>query len=129
MQRRLSEVTAETRDMFINNPDSLERYLRTGEINSIIDEPWRMKIFFGTAVNRRVDSLVESDSILSSLQVTRNNAPQDYIGPDNIGFDITGGSKSSITSHFKRPEIDYVITYDSIPDSFGHEWAKRFIDD
>jgi hypothetical protein len=44
--------------------------------------------------------------------------------PDGYGFDITGNSRSSILEHQARPEIDSVITYDSIPNDLGY----RFMD-
>lgn len=89
-----------------------------------------MQLFFGTALESRVASQVRQavrsnpDSVLSDVRWTgRTNAPQDFIGPGGHGFDVTGSSASSIRTHFARPEVDAVITYDSIP----RDLCRRFI--
>jgi hypothetical protein len=124
-QRSLAILTQQTRDLFMRDPNTLARYLRQGEIEEIRTNPWRMRLFFGTAVERRVAELARESDDLRLLQHTRSNAPQDFVGPGNRGYDITGSSESSIRSHYARKEVDAVVTYDSIPDGFGVEWLNR----
>ena len=126
-QRELAHLTTRVRDELINDFSLLRRQLSPGQIRAIVDEPWRMQLFFGTVVETRVASqirnIVRDDptSVLAGLQWTgRTNAPQDFIGPNQFGFDITGGSRASIRTHFNRPQIDAVVTYDSIPNDFGY---------
>jgi RHS repeat-associated protein len=123
LQRRLAAMVNQVRDELLNNPNLLKRQLRPKEIDAIVDEPWRMRLFFGTALQRRVTALAEGDSVLSVLKPTRGNAPQDYFGPGGLGYEITGGSRSSIFSHSQRPGVDAVVTYESIPADFGYKWA------
>ncbi|WP_197994562.1 hypothetical protein [Gimesia maris] len=118
-QRELARLTSEVREELVNNFDTLARELSPGQIRAIADEPWSMKLFFGTALEGRVAARVRqtvqgnADSVLSDIRWTgRTNAPQDFIGPGQHGFDITGGSASSIRKHFTRPEVDAVITYE-----------------
>jgi hypothetical protein len=85
-----------------------------------------MQTFFGTAVERRVAQLAGDNNILSALTHTANNAPQDFIGPENFGYDITGSSASSIFLHTARPEVQAVVTYESIPGDFGYQWANWY---
>ncbi len=125
VQKRLAGVTAETRDAFLNDGSLLQRYLREKEIDAIVEEPWRMTLFFGTAVERRVAEIAETDSLLSGLTHHKGNAPVDFTTSSGIGFDITGGSRSSINAHFRRPEVTAVITYDSIALDFGYKWIKE----
>ena len=120
------KLTEQTRELFVRDPNALARYLRQGEIDEIQRNPWRMQLFFGTAVERRVAEVARETDDLRSLQHTRSNAPQDFIGPENRGYDITGSSESSMRSHFAREEVDAVVTYESIPDGFGLEWLKRY---
>ncbi len=104
--------------------------LSPGQIDAIAENPWRMRLFFGTALETRVARQVRIDqrnenSVFAGMRWTeRTNAPQDFINPDGYGFDITGNSRSSILEHQARPEIDSLITYDSIPNNLGY----RFID-
>ncbi|HEL4244288.1 hypothetical protein I5U23_03540 [Stenotrophomonas maltophilia] len=123
LQRRLASMVNEVRDELLNNPKLLQDQLRRAEIDAIIDEPWRMRLFFGTALQRRVTDLAQGDSVLSVLRPTRGNAPQDYFGPGGLGYEITGGSKSSIFSHSQRSGVDAVVTYESIPADFGYKWV------
>ncbi|WP_141058143.1 RHS repeat-associated core domain-containing protein [Stenotrophomonas rhizophila] len=123
LQRRLAGMVNQVRDELLNDPKALQNQLRRKEIDAIIDEPWRMRLFFGTALQRRVTELAEGDSVLSVLKPTRGNAPQDYFGPGGLGYEITGGSKSSIFSHSQRPGVDAVVTYESIPADFGYKWV------
>ena len=138
IQRRLSEVTKNVRDSFVKDPKSLKNYLTPGEIDSIRKKPWTMRLFFGTAVERKVAKIAEQDETLSLLTHTVNNAPQDFIGPDDfkiyqdgsmvkksngLGYEITGSSISSIMAHSSRPEVDIIVTYESIPSDFGYKWV------
>lgn len=123
LQRRLASMVNQVRDELLNNPRLLQDQLRRAEIDAIIDEPWRMRLFFGTALQRRVTDLAQGDSVLSILRPTRGNAPQDYFGPGGLGYEITGGSKSSIFSHSQRTGVDAVVTYESIPADFGYKWV------
>lgn len=129
MQRSLANVTTETRDAFLKDPQLLARYLRSGEIDRIQKESWRMRLFFGTAVERRVAEIAAESDDLRGLVHTRSNAPQDFVGPDGYGYDITGSSESSILGHAARKEVDAVVTYDSIPNEFGREWVKKYFED
>lgn len=54
----------------------------------------------------------------------RTNAPQDFINPDGFGFDITGSSATSILMHKMRPEVNAVITYDSISADLGYKYIN-----
>ena len=137
-QRELARLTTEVRDELVNDFDSLFGLLarHDGVLDFVYKEPWSLRMFFGTEVEavvaRRIDDIVEADPnhILASLTWTgRGRAPQDFL--DNLttgrnggqfGFDISGGSMSSIREHFGRPEIDAVITYDSIPGDLGYRF-------
>ncbi len=123
LQRRLASMVNQVRDDLLNNPRLLQRQLRPREIDAIVDEPWRMRLFFGTALQRRVTELARGDSVLSVLRPTSGNAAQDYFGPGGLGYEITGGSKSSIFSHSQRSGVDAVVTYESIPSDFGYRWV------
>ena len=129
IQRRLSAITKETRDAFLEDDDLLARYLRDGEIDRILADPWTMVRFFGTAVERRVAEMAAVDDLLSELEHTVQNAPQDFISESGINYDLTGNSRTSIRTHFAREGVDVVVTYDSIPAGFGYEWAERYQDD
>lgn len=101
---------------------------------AVADEPWRLQLYFGTAVESRVAGKIgdvvssNPNSVLSDLIWTgRTNAPQDFIGPGGFGFDITGGSMSSMIKHFNRSGVDSVITYESIPSNLGYDFI-RFLD-
>ena len=94
-----------------------------------VKNPWRMRLFFGTAVERRVAELAARDDLLSVLRHTEPNAPQDFIDPGRLDYDITGSSKSSIRTHYGRPEVDVVVTYDSIPDDYGYDWSRWYLDE
>jgi RHS repeat-associated protein len=124
-QRSLAMLAQETRELFVREPNALARYLRQGEIDEIRKNPWRIRLFFGTAVERRVADVARDSDDLASLKHTRSNAPQDFVGLGNYGYDITGSSETSIRSHFARDGVDAVVTYDSIPNDFGIEWLKR----
>lgn len=132
-QRELARITSEVREELVDNFDVLARELSPDQIRAIVDEPWLLQLFFGTALESRVASRVRQvvrsnpDSVLSDVRWTgRTNAPQDFIGPGQHGFDITGSSPASIRSHFARPEIDAVITYDSIPRELGRRFIQWF---
>lgn len=43
-------------------------------------------------------------------------------------IDITGGSTTSILKHKNRPEVDAVISYDSIPSNLGYKFIDWFIE-
>lgn len=123
LQRRLANMVNQVRDELLNDPKLLRRYLTDGELDAIADHPWTMRLFFGTALQRRVTDLAEGDNVLSVLRPTRGNAPQDYFGPGGLGYEITGSSPSSIWSHSQRDGVDVVVTYDSIPGNFGYNWT------
>ena len=123
LQRRLAEVTTEQRNALVESPELLARYLTPAEVGAVKDEPWRMTLFFGTALERRVAREAARDAELSVLEHTVNNAPQDFIGPGGVAFDITGSSVSSILSHARRKGVDFVITYESVPKDLG----KKFL--
>lgn len=113
------------------NFNNLRSELSVGQIGAIAIEPWLMKVFFGTAVEtrvaRQIDDIVQSNpqSVLSILYWTgRSNAPQDFIGDGGFGFDITGGSWSSVLSHQQHAAVDSVITYDSIPSDLGYSFIR-----
>ncbi len=132
-QRELSRITSEVREELVSNFDVLARELSPDQIRAIADEPWRMQLFFGTALEGRVAARVRDTvrsnpgSVLSDIVWTgRTNAPQDFIGPGQYGFDITGNSLSSIRSHFARAEVDAVITYESIPRNLGFRFIRWF---
>ncbi len=130
-QKELAKHTAAVRKELIEDFDLLARELTPSQIKAIADEPWRMRLYFGTALESRVAGKVRDavrvnpQSVLSDLKWTgRTNAPQDFIGGKGHGFDITGGSKSSIEQHFRRKGVDTVITYDSIPSDLGKKFMK-----
>lgn len=130
-QRQLSILTNQLRDEMVNDFDKLIVELSPAQVDAIVEDPWRMRLFFGSALETRVaqkvDDIVQNDtgSILKDLTWTgRTNAPQDFYDPDGFGFDITGGSIRSILSHQNRPEVDVVISYESIPGDLGY----RFVD-
>ncbi len=124
LQRRLANLVHQVRDELLNDPKLLRSFLRPKEIEAIQDEPWRMRLFFGTALQRRVNELKKADELLDKLVPTTGNAPRDYIGPGNTGFEITGGSWGSLMSHSKRPEVDVIVTYESLPSTFGYETVQ-----
>ena len=133
-QREISLLTTQARNDLAGNFDELAGALTERQIMAVADEPWRLQLYFGNAVESRVagriDNIVSSNSnsILSDLSWTgRTNAPQDFIGSGGFGFDITGGSKSSMRSHFNRAGIDSVITYESIPSILGYDFI-RYLD-
>uniref|UniRef100_UPI0022410135 RHS repeat-associated core domain-containing protein n=1 Tax=Verrucomicrobium sp. BvORR034 TaxID=1396418 RepID=UPI0022410135 len=130
-QRELARLATSARNELVNDFDKLLSELTPSQIASIAEEPWRMQLFFGTAVEtrvaRNVAEIVKRDpkSVLTGLRWTgRTNAPQDFIGPGGFGFDITGGSWSSIWSHQRRAAVDAVVTYDSIPSDLGYKFIK-----
>jgi hypothetical protein len=128
IQKSLAVLTAKVRNELINDPKLLEKTLRPREIDAIVAEPWTMRLFFGTAVQRRVEILKNNDPLLKALKPTRGNAPQDFIlheGNVKYGYDITGGSLSSMKSHYARPQINALVTYDSITADFGYAWKKK----
>lgn len=129
IQKRLAEVASTERDALLRDPMLLGQYLRQGEIDRIAQEPWIMRLFFGSALQRRIQDVKSEDALLSALKSTRSNAPQDFIGPGGFGYDLTGSSKTSILIHANRPGIDAVVTYDSIPSNFGRQWLKAYVDD
>lgn len=104
------------------------------ELAAIEAAPWRLQLGFGHAVERRVADQVrlirrdDPDGIFGDMEWTgRTNAPQDFID-DDWNFDITGSSQSSIFSHYARPRVDSVVTYDSIPQTAGGDfvaWLKK----
>ena len=130
-QRELANLTNQARTDLVGDFDKLLSELSPAQVDAIADEPWRMKLFFGTAIETRVARQVDikvqdnPESVLSGLSWTgKTNAPQDFIDSSGFGFDITGGSVSSIMKHQNRSGIDTVITYDSIADDLGY----KFID-
>ncbi len=128
VQKSLAVLTAKVRNELIDNPKLLQKTLRPGEIDAIVAEPWRMRLFFGTAVQRRVTTLKNRDPLLKALKPTQGNAPQDFIlheGNVKYGYDITGGSLSSMKTHYASPEINALVTYESIAADFGYVWKKK----
>jgi hypothetical protein len=128
IQKNLSVLTTKVRNELIENPQLLFNTLTKAERSAIIEQPWRMKLFFGTAVQRRVTALKNRDPLLRKLKPTKGNAPQDYIlkdGKENCGYDITGNSLSSLRKHYDRPQINSVVVYESIPEDFGYTWKKK----
>jgi hypothetical protein len=130
-QRELAHLTTKARSELVDNFDELARELSPAQMRAIADEPWRMQVFFGTALESRVAAKVRDvvranpDSVLSDLRWTgRTNAPQDFIGPGGHGFDITGNSISSIRSHYARKQVQAVVTYDSIPSDLGRRFVR-----
>jgi len=130
-QKELARLTTAARNDLAGDFNKLLGELSPGQIDAIAAEPWRMRLFFGTAVEtrvaRQVGEVVQSNpqSVLSGLRWTgRTNAPQDFVGVSGFGFDITGGSWSSILSHQRRAAVDSVITYDSIPSDLGYRFIK-----
>ena len=124
----MTELAQKVRDEFLTDPKLLARHLTKNQRKVIRKKEWTMQLFFGTALEKRVALLAKNDDILSNLKWTgTTNASQDFyrmIGKKKFGFDITGGSRSSVLKHTKRKGIDAVITYDSIPSSFGYDWLK-----
>lgn len=130
-QKELAHLTAQARSELVNNFDELARALSPHQMRAIADEPWRMRLFFGTVLETRVAAKVRDavrtnpQSVLSDLRWTgRTNAPQDFIGPGGFGFDITGNSMSSIQSHYARKQVQAVVTYDSIPSDLGRRFVR-----
>ncbi len=131
-QRELAKLTTNARNSLVSDFDALSRELTPGQFNAVVRHPWIMPLIFGTAVESRVARQVKAaqaapNSIFEGMIWTgRTNAPQDFINPDGYGFDITGGSMSSILKHQARPEINSVITYDSIPSDLGYRYINWF---
>ncbi len=128
IQKSLAVLTAKVRNELINDPKLLEKTLRPREIDAIVAEPWTMRKFFGTAVQRRVEILKNNDPLLKALKPTRGNAPQDFIlheGNVKYGYDIKRGSLSSMKPHYARPQINALVTYDSITADCGYAWKKK----
>jgi filamentous hemagglutinin len=130
-QKELSLLTAQTRNDLANDFDLLINELTPNQIDAIAEHPWTMRLFFGSAVESRVagqiDNLVldNPSHVLSDLTWTRRtNAPQDFYTLDGYGFDITGNSPASIFKHQSRPEIDSLVTYDSIPNDLGYRFIN-----
>ncbi|MES2161415.1 MAG: RHS repeat-associated core domain-containing protein [Pseudomonadota bacterium] len=124
VQRQLATVVTNQRDALLNDPNLLLSNLTPSEANAINNQPWTMSLFFGTALQRSVTDIARTDSILSVLTPTTGNAPQDFLGPDGWGYDITGSSTSSILTHANRTGINAVVTYPSIPSNFGYQWIN-----
>ncbi|TWT34908.1 hypothetical protein [Blastopirellula retiformator] len=130
-QRQLSSLSAEARTELVSDFALLRNSLSMNQLDSIIEEPWRMQLFFGTVLEARVANRVRSlvadepGHLLASLQWTgRTNAPQDFIGRNGFGFDITGNSLSSIRSHAARAQVQAVVTYESIPSNLGYRFVR-----
>ncbi|TVO71265.1 two-partner secretion domain-containing protein [Sedimenticola selenatireducens] len=127
-QRELAKLTNQARHDLVNDFNALFSELSPNQIDAIVENPWTMQLFFGTAVETRVARQVRvaqsrPDSVFEGMKWTeRTNAPQDFINPDGFGFDITGSSTTSIFKHQTRPEVNTVITYDSIPNDLGYKF-------
>ena len=133
-QKEISLMASSARNDLAQDFNELLLELKPKQINAIVKDPWTMKLFFGTAVERRVARQMREkvaahpDHLLSDLKWTRlTNAPQDFINPSGYGFDLTGSSPTSILKHQRRRGVDSVITYQSIPNDLGYkfrEWLK-----
>ena len=128
-QRELTRLAQNARNDMVNDFDKLLSELTPGQIDAIVESPWRMQLFFGTALETRVARDVQAlqsqtSSIFAGMQWTgRTNAPQDFINRNGVGFDITGNSMTSILSHQARNGVDIVVTYDSIPSNLGYDFV------
>lgn len=131
-QRELARLAAEVREELLNNLDLLEQQLSEAQIRALAKDPGLMQRYFGTVLEARVASQVnqivrsDPDSVLSGLHWTGlTKAPQDFIGPNGHGFDITGSSRASIMDHNARPAVNAVITYESVPRDLGNQFNNR----
>ena len=67
---------------------------------------------------------------LENLKWTgKSNKPQDWYDADGYGFDLTGNSQSSILTHQNRPEVNSVITYDSLTNDEIFRFHKWLMDE
>ena len=123
-QKRLTQLSQQVRNEFMNDPKSLARSLHDREIDTLVEKPGFIHAFFGTAVERRVAELAEGDQLLMSFIHQRGNKPVDFLDDVGFGIDVTSGSRSSILRHQSRPEINALATYDPISYDFVFDFLK-----
>lgn len=56
----------------------------------------------------------------------RSNAAADFV-VKGFALEITGGSTKSIVTHSARQSVDAVVTYKSIPNYMGYEFARWLV--
>jgi RHS repeat-associated protein len=125
-QRMLTQFAAEARSELLSDFARLSSLLTDSQLSKIETDPLLLRPFFGSAVEPLVEAKRMKSPVTDRLYWTgTSNKPQDWYDDDGFGFDLTGGSTNSILKHQARPDVDIVVTYDSLTndDVFQfHKW-------
>ena len=132
-QRALSSLVSTARKELVEDTRLLSTNLRPAERAAIQNKPYLARVFFGTALERRVELLradivrQNPNSPLATLEYRgAGNSPFDYLGSGNTRFEITTKNPRTLATHQARPDVDFVVTYDPLPSGFGSNSFSRF---
>lgn len=129
-QKALALITAEAREELLADFAKVAAGLSEGEIAAATRSPELFRLFFGHAIEKRIFQKVSAallrdpNHVLKGVSWTgKSNAAADFIIKE-FAIDVTGGSTSSILKHSARAGVDAVVTYDSVANYVGWDFAR-----